>query len=205
MKITPELLEKYSRDKCNSEEKKLVANWINVTEEIPANLSSKQLKAMKSDVWNKLSQKHTADKTYGGSKSTFSHLVPLVAAACLVLGVFFNLAIGLPNSTKSSSQINKVSEIKTDDFLYLSNEPESNFKIASPLCKINFLGIARFFNNSKVDKTVVCEGKSLVIPPGRVTYLINTKSGGFRKIAIEPGELMYYDPQIKRTLISIST
>ncbi|QDH81337.1 hypothetical protein FKX85_20810 [Echinicola soli] len=199
MKITPELFEKYLAGQCSRKEEPLVEQWLNNdSQELPP-VSKALTSTMSASIWNRLDKNKKSRSTQ--DISLHQRIIRYAAVACFVLGSFYLGYLVKPETPPNSYQ--QVMAQAIDEMLYLSSSPESIKKISADKCELVFYGVVRIYNNSHVPKQVVCEGKTLTVSPGKVSYYLNTKTQGFRKITIRSGELLFYDKQLKNSPISI--
>lgn len=201
MKITPELLERYQLGHCTPEEKMEVEQWLDATEYEPSQIPHDITKDMAGSVWKSLAEKMVNSPS---KETLFKQLRLYAAAACIAIG-FFGLGYFRASTILISDSLTATMEVTSmsDELLYLSSHPDNIKKIAADKFEVEFDGILRLYNNSRETKEIVCVGETLMVPPGQVSFFMNTKTKGLHKVNFKTGELLFYDDNIKKSPIRI--
>ncbi|WP_200978206.1 hypothetical protein [Echinicola sp. 20G] len=203
MKITPEILKRYIQDKCTSHEQKEIEAWLKSGEDEEWFLGPIELKNMSTEVWNGLSQQIQTNRSMQLKRTIHRYAAGVSIAACFAIVSFmagFNIGT-FPFTTNLTTEAS--TDTALDDLLYLSGSPRKFKKISAEICELSFNGVLRVYNNSHRPKHLICEGQTVTLPPGKVSYFLNTKIKGFRKISFQSGEMLFYDNNIQKSPISI--
>ncbi len=100
MKITPELLKRYTSGQCTEEERRLVENWLPGKEDMTADLSEEEVTAETEWMWRIISKDIAGPKTV----PLYKKLTRYAAVACVAFLVFISSFLGV-NKVDSFEQL----------------------------------------------------------------------------------------------------
>ncbi|MGD1895072.1 MAG: hypothetical protein ACFB15_31320 [Cyclobacteriaceae bacterium] len=199
MKITPELLKKYTAGECTEAERGLVEEWLPGDSDITATFSQEELSDATTQMWQNITQRAEMDNPGTVPASVIPirrRLAYLAVAACLSIVIF---GIGYFTETKKPTPAAHIaSTSRAKGMLYVSSDPNSSIEVAANACEIILDGGVQLLNTSSFAREVTCNGKTFIIQPRRQYVIFSHTELGAHLLAPEAyfndAELYQYLP-----------
>lgn len=165
MKISNELLKRYSVGNCNPQEKLAVEAWINSLQD-DGLLSEKEFGNSIDSIRKKLFKTLFHQKGETPIIRFYKNTMRFAAAACIIFAAFFGGRVSANRDTPVHRN-----GIKFNENLYIYNGKKSYGNIPGEFFKIQLDGRIRLYNASKKTQRLIVGDSTFTLHPNRNYYL----------------------------------
>ncbi|MEO1486780.1 MAG: hypothetical protein AAFU57_13605 [Bacteroidota bacterium] len=183
MKISKDLVRKYTLGKCTREERIIVENWLSSDPSDEINDDPTFFDASRDMVWARIHSQITGNNPRISSNYKYQKLLRIGISACLIVG-FYLAATFLPNPFENEPKLKIVEAAYTEPLpgIYVSTIDGKPKRISAENYNINFEGVLRIYSDSRKKQNVVCNGMELAIDPEVPYFIVGHQNGGFTRI-----------------------
>ncbi len=172
MKVTPELLRRYSRGECTEAEIQMVERWLASTDD-DATLSEEEIGNSPERIQDKLFPAlfRTEDRPKGKAPVVplYKIVMRYAAAACLAIGIFFAGHLSGRQSVSYATEIKQGKQLT--DVLYIYGGDGTYGQVDGSKYRLRFEGTLRLHNTAQASKQIVCGEQEFTVEPHRTYFL----------------------------------
>ncbi|MEM8929415.1 MAG: hypothetical protein AAGC45_14555 [Bacteroidota bacterium] len=171
-KITQELLERYHRGSCTSQEREAVETWLELDDDRAENpFTEEKIDALKDEVWKAIEPKIDGKEPVTGKLRLKAWHYGAAASIGLLFTLFF-----FQNTTNQNFFQSRHSTIadktvkgkeKNTDFLLVNSSVHDHQKFTDTDCAISFQGRINVYNGFSEEIEIVCNGTTLKLQPNQ--------------------------------------
>lgn len=171
MKITKELLRKYSSGFCTEEEKKAIEKWLDQKETSLDNKPIQEIPFLeKKAIWAKV-QRLSPELQSGGTSviSLYKQIIRYAAVACIA-AIFFSAGYFMASQPATYDGTTRTST-ETTDHLQIASKHDKITKFQGSHFNICFEGTIALYNASTKKTVITCGNKTFTLQPATAYYL----------------------------------
>ncbi|MEM6895656.1 MAG: hypothetical protein AAF554_18300 [Bacteroidota bacterium] len=165
MKISNELLKRYSVGNCNPQEKRAVEAWINYLQD-DGLLSEKEFGNSIDSIRTKLFKTLFHQKGETPIIRFYKNSMRFAAAACIIFAAFFGGRVSAKNTSSKT-----IEDRRFNEHLYFVGNGDLKGNLPGNNFQIEFGGVLQLYNASKKMQSVVVGDSTFRLHPGLYYYL----------------------------------